>query len=363
MSATQKRISANKTIAAKTTDAKNTPATSQQKNTSIREKSAKTKSAALTLGMVGLGKMGLNMSARLLSKGNIAIVGFNHDTKKIDELVAKGGIGASSVDDLIQKLAVTKNKSQNKDHKDQPRIVWLMLPNGAPTEDTFQHILKQFSKGDIIIDGGNSNFHDSIRRHKEAAAKGVLMLDVGVSGGVVAASRGYALMIGGPKAAFSVCEPIFADLSPAEGYAHVGEEGGAGHYVKMIHNAIEYGMMQAIAEGFDLMENGRFNALDVQKISHLFNHGTIVSSFLMEMVENALTKDAKLSYLAPHVDDNGEGRWAAIEAMEHAVPFVTNTYALHARYISRDDDSFAFKMLAAIRNEFGGHAIKDGKTK
>jgi len=303
----------------------------------------------LTLGIIGLGRMGLNMANRLLSKGNISVIGYNRDSEKVDELVQKGGIGASSPLDLVKKLTPGQ------------RIVWLMLPNGAPTEDTFQLVLKQLVKGDIIIDGGNSNFHDSIRRHKQAAEKNILMLDVGVSGGVVAATRGYALMVGGPSAAYARCEPIFKDLAIAQGYAHVGEDGGSGHYVKMIHNAIEYGMMQAIAEGFDLLENGRMKNLDLPKISHLWNHGTIVSSFLMEMVENALMKDAKLEYLAPHVDDNGEGRWAAIEAMEHSVPFVANTYALHARYISRDKNSLAFRMLAAMRNEFGGHAIKDAK--
>lgn len=305
----------------------------------------------LTLGLIGLGRMGFNMANRLLQKKNVAVVGYNRTHDKVEELVANGGIGSESVDDLLSKLPQDK------------KIVWLMLPNGEPTESTFQHVLTKLSKGDIVIDGGNSNFHDSIRRHKQAADAGILMLDVGVSGGVVAATRGYALMIGGPKAAYDICQPIFHDLAIEQGYAHVGTDGGSGHYVKMIHNAIEYGMMQAIAEGLDLLENGRMKNLDLPKISHLWNHGTIVSSFLMEMVENALKKDAKLEYLAPHVDDNGEGRWAAIEAMEHSVPFVANSYALHARYISRDKNSLAFRALAAMRNEFGGHAIKEGTKK
>ncbi len=316
---------------------------------STKESTSQSNSQKLTLGIYGLGRMGLNMANRLLEKGSVNLVAYNRSQDKVAEVVKKGAVGATSVDDLLSKLQAGK------------RIVWLMLPNGSTTEEAFQYILNKLVKGDIIIDGGNSNFHDSIRRHKEAASKGIEMLDIGVSGGVVAATRGYALMIGGPKSAYDKCVPIFHDLAIAQGYAHVGEDGGSGHYVKMIHNAIEYGMMQAIAEGFDLLEHGRMKNLDLPKISHLWNHGTIVSSFLMEMMENALNKDGKLEYLAPYVEDNGEGRWAAIEAMEHAVPFTVNTYALHARYISRDKNSLAFRALAAMRNEFGGHAIKEGK--
>lgn len=295
------------------------------------------------LGFFGLGRMGANMVARLL-QANVKVVVWNRSPEPVKEAVKKGAEAGKTTQEVVKKL---KGK----------KVVWLMLPAGEVTEQKFQELLKILSKGDVIIDGANSNFHDTIRRHEEARKKGIEMLDAGVSGGIVAAKQGYAMMVGGKKSTYQYCGPIFKSMGFPEGYGLVGE-GGAGHYVKMIHNAIEYGMMQAIAEGFDLLKNGRFKGLDLPGISHIWNHGTIVSSFLMEMVEQALAKSGSLSYLKAHVDDSGEGRWSAIEAMEHSVPFTVNTYALHARYLSRDKNSFAFRMLAAMRNEFGGHAIK-----
>lgn len=302
----------------------------------------------MEIGLIGLGRMGANMVNRLLATKQHRVVVWNRSREKVDEAIKQGAVGSESIADLVAQL------------KSEKKVVWMMLPSGKVTEDAFLELLQLLRPGDILIDGANSNFLDSMRRHKMAEEKKILMLDVGVSGGVVAATRGYAMMFGGSKIAFEYIRPAVEAMCQAEGFDLVSEKGGSGHYVKMVHNAIEYGMMQAIAEGFDLMQNGTFKGtLNLPKISHLWNHGTIVQSFLMEMTENALSKSADLSYLKPFVEDNGEGRWAAIEAMEHAVPFTVNTYALHARYISRDQNSMAFRALAAMRNEFGGHAIKE----
>ncbi|MFH1590604.1 MAG: phosphogluconate dehydrogenase (NAD(+)-dependent, decarboxylating) [archaeon] len=299
----------------------------------------------MEIGFIGLGRMGLNMVKRMLTTGGIDVVVWNRSPEKVQEAVDGGAKGAGSIKELVEDL------------KQQRRVVWLMLPSGEVTENAFKEVLDMLKEGDVIIDGANSNFHDSVRRHQEAAAKGIGMLDVGVSGGIVAAEKGYAMMIGGSQDVYAFCKPIFDSFGFSEGYDLVGG-GGAGHYVKMVHNAIEYGMMQAMAEGFDLLENGSVKDLDLKKISHVWNHGTIVSSFLMEMAEKALEKSPSLDYLKPHVDDSGEGKWASVEAMENSVPFMVNTYALHARYASRDTNSLAYRMLSALRNEFGGHAIK-----
>jgi len=303
----------------------------------------------IELGLIGLGKMGFNMGSRMLESGdvNLHTYDINEDSrKKIEEA---GGVAKTSIKDLVSGLWQER------------KIIWMMLPSGKITEDSFQEILSLLKKNDIIIDGGNSNFHDTLRRHKECEEKGIKMLDVGVSGGIIAATKGYPMMIGGEKETYEYCKRIFDSFGLKEGFDLVGK-GGSGHYVKMIHNAIEYGMMQSISEGFDLLKNGRIDNLDLKRISHIWNHGTIVSSFLMEMVEQAFEnsceiKDCNLEKILPIIDDNGEGRWSANEAMEFGVPFVANTYALQARYISRDQNSFSFKLTAAIRNEFGGHTL------
>jgi len=298
------------------------------------------------IGFIGLGRMGANMVNRMLESKNLDVHVWNRSEGPRLEAKKNGATAHETVEGLISSL------------KQKKKIVWMMLPSGKITEEMFQNLLGLLNKGDIIIDGANSNYLDTIRRHKEANEKGIEMLDTGVSGGIVAATRGYPMMIGGAKKTYDYCLEIYESFGYKEGYALVGEAGGSGHYVKMIHNAIEYGMMQAISEGFDLLKNGRFENLDLLNISHIWNHGTIVESFLMQMTEQALEKDPNLGYLKPYVDDNGEGKWAAIEAMNHNVPFVVNTYALNARYISRDSNSFTFKMLAAQRAEFGGHPIK-----
>lgn len=298
----------------------------------------------MELGLIGLGKMGANMAKRMLDS-SMDLVVYDISEDAVNDLEKKGAAGAESIKDLVSKL------------KQERKVVWLMLPAGDITENTFQELKKLMENEDIIIDGANSNFHDTLRRHKETAEKGIDMLDVGVSGGIIAIETGYPMMIGGKREVYKFCKPIFDSLGIDEGYDLVGD-GGAGHYVKMVHNAVEYGMMQAIAEGFELLDCGRIKNLDLKKVSHIWNHGTIVSSFLMKMAENAFEKSPNLGDIKPYVDDSGEGRWAAIEAMEHKVPFVVNSYALHARYLSRDDNSLAFRMLAAMRNEFGGHPVK-----
>lgn len=300
----------------------------------------------IEIGFIGLGRMGANMVSRMLDSKNIEVHVWNRSEEPVKKAQEKGAIGHDCVEGMIESL------------KQERKVIWLMLPSGDITENMFQRVIKLLNKGDIIIDGANSNFHDTIRRHKEAEKLGILMLDVGVSGGIVAADKGYPMMIGGKRETYEFCKVVFDSFGIEEGYDLVGEEAGSGHYVKMIHNAIEYGMMQAIAEGFDLLDNGRFKNLNLKNISHIWNNGTIVDSFLMKMVEQALDRDPKLGYLKPYVEDNGEGRWAAIEALEFQVPFTVNSYALNARYISREENSLAFRMLAAMRQEFGGHAIK-----
>lgn len=299
------------------------------------------------IGFIGLGRMGKHMVLRLLKSKHKVIV-WNRSKSKVDEVVKKGAIAAKNPEDLVKKL------------KGKPKIVWLMLPSGKVTSDMIKLVSSKLKKGDILIDGGNANFHDSISRSKALQKKGIQFMDVGTSGGLVAATKGYCMMIGGPKEAYDYAESVFAGMCVKNGYGYMGP-GGAGHYVKMVHNSIEYGMMQAMAEGFDLLKNGRFEDLDLKTVTNVWNHGSIIESFLMQMAANALSKDGHLAYLEPYVDDTGEGRWAAFEAMEFSVPFTVNTHALYTRYSSRDKDSFAHKMLAALRNEFGGHAIKGSK--
>ncbi|MFT4312277.1 MAG: phosphogluconate dehydrogenase (NAD(+)-dependent, decarboxylating) [Candidatus Woesearchaeota archaeon] len=298
----------------------------------------------MKLAIFGLGRMGMGLTKRLVQAKHEVIV-WNRSEQKVQAATEFGAKGAKSPAEAISQLP-------------SPKIVWLMLPNGEVTETHFLQALEQLRPGDILIDGGNSQFNDSVRRHSLAQEKQIRMLDIGVSGGLHGEKNGYAMMIGGDKSAYEQIIPALDAMCMKNGYLFAGEQPGSGHYVKMVHNAIEYGMMQAISEGFDLLKNGSFENLPLKDIAHLWNHGTIVSSFLMEMAHNALEKDEPLKNLKPYVEDNGEGRWAAIDALNHQVPFVVNSYALHARYISRDPDSYSFKLLAAIRNEFGGHAVK-----
>ncbi len=302
----------------------------------------------MELGIIGLGRMGKFMALRLLK--NHKVVVHNRSPEPIKEAAKKGAIAAFTLEEMFSKLK-------------SPRIIWTMIPSGEPTEQMLSRIYDLASAGDIVIDGGNSNFKDSKRRYQKFAQKKISYMDIGVSGGLVAAKTGYCLMAGGDLATFKKVEPLLKALSVEDGYGYMGPS-GSGHYVKMVHNAIEYGMMQAIGEGFDLLNKSEYSQnLDLKKVANLWNHGSIVRSFLMEMTENAFSKDPKLSSIAGYVEDNGEGRWAVQEAIDKGVAFNVIGASLYARFQSREKDSFAMKVLAAQRLEFGGHSIKEAKKK
>ncbi|MCM2271128.1 MAG: decarboxylating 6-phosphogluconate dehydrogenase [candidate division Zixibacteria bacterium] len=297
----------------------------------------------MRIGFVGLGKMGANMVTRLRRGGHDVVV-YDTDPKAIKTVTALGAIAAKSTVDLAGKLRA-------------PRIVWVMVPSGKITEAVIHDVAKHLSKGDTIIDGGNSNYHDTKRRAAELEAREIALLDSGTSGGVWGLENGYCMMIGGNKKAYQKAEPIFKTLAPADGYRYCGES-GAGHYVKMIHNGIEYGLMQAYAEGFELLESSEYT-LDLADICHLWNQGSVVRSWLLELSERAFKADPNLEKITGYVADSGEGRWTVREAMDKDVPAVALTYALMARFRSRQEESFSAKVLAALRNQFGGHAVKE----
>lgn len=294
------------------------------------------------IGFVGLGKMGGNMVERLLRDSHQVVV-YNRTADKVQDAVKKGAVGSSSLENMVSKLQGRK-------------IIWLMVPAGQPVDQNIADLIPLLSKGDIVVDGGNSYYKDTLRRHAALMVKGIHFLDCGTSGGIWGLKVGYCLMIGGGEEAFTSVEPIFKTLAPPDGYLHCGSS-GAGHLVKMIHNGIEYGMMQAYAEGFNILEASSYN-LDLQKISHLWNQGSVVRSWLLELAELAFQKDPKLEKLEPFVSDSGEGRWTVLESIERNVPAPVITLSLQARLASRDKNSFAHRMLAALRNEFGGHAVK-----
>ncbi|HWB55884.1 MAG TPA: decarboxylating 6-phosphogluconate dehydrogenase, partial [Gaiellaceae bacterium] len=240
---------------------------------------------------------------------------------------------------------------------EQPRVVWLMIPAGDPTEKAFQNLLPLLEDGDVLVDGGNSNFRDSMRRAAEAKGKGVCFLDAGVSGGIWGLAEGYCLMVGGEERAVATVEPALATLAPEGGYAHVGPS-GAGHFVKMVHNGIEYGLMQAYAEGFELMKEIPDFELDLREVAALWQHGSVVRGWLLELLERAFAADPGLELIRGYVEDSGEGRWTVHEAIDAAVPLPAISLALFARFASRQDESFAAKVEAALRNQFGGHAVQ-----
>jgi 6-phosphogluconate dehydrogenase len=299
----------------------------------------------MQLGMVGLGKMGSFMTTRLLAGGH-EVVATDLSREAIDAAVTQGARAAASLDDLLKAL-------------DTPRVVWVMVPAGAPTEQTVATLARTVDAGDIVIDGGNSNYKDSIRRAGIVAARGAHFLDVGTSGGVWGLKEGYALMIGGDAAAVERMRPIFETLAPARdrGWARVGPS-GAGHFVKMVHNGIEYGMMQAYAEGFSILKHKKELELDLAQVAELWRHGSVVRSWLLDLTARALTKSPTLDDIKPFVSDSGEGRWTVAEAIDLDVPAPVITLALLQRLRSRDEESFADRLLAALRNEFGGHAVK-----
>jgi 6-phosphogluconate dehydrogenase (decarboxylating) len=290
----------------------------------------------MQLGMIGLGRMGGNMTKRLEERG--------HDMKTYDPGVDST---AKTLEELRDQLAA-------------PRSFWMMVPAGKVTEDTFQTLLGLAAPGDVIVDGGNSNFHDSQRRYAEAKERGVGFVDAGVSGGVWGLANGYCLMVGGDDDAGAQVEPVFHDLAPEDGYAHVGAS-GAGHFTKMVHNGIEYGLMQAYAEGFEVMKQSEFD-LDLHEIAGIWRYGSVVRSWLLELLHNAFELEGgHLEKIRGYVEDSGEGRWTIAEAIEENVPVPVITAALFARFASRQDESFAAKVNAALRNQFGGHAVQAEK--
>lgn len=297
----------------------------------------------MKIGFIGLGKMGGNMVERLLIN-NHEIVAYNLTEKEIQEAAAKGAVASNSVADLVEKLP-------------EQKIVWLMVPSGAPVDQNIAELVKYLKAGDIIIDGGNSKWKDTQKRAAELKEKGISLLDCGTSGGVWGLQNGYCLMYGGDKTACDTLEPIFKTLAPEDGYMYCGES-GAGHFTKMIHNGIEYGMMQAYAEGFEIMEKSPYE-IDLHKVSKVWQKGSVVRSWLLELASNALEKDPKLSKVADYVPDSGEGRWTVEAAIELDVPAHVITSSLFTRFASRQEESFAMKLLSALRNQFGGHAIKE----
>ena len=296
----------------------------------------------MEIGFVGLGRMGGNMVTRLL-RGGHRVVAYDRSESAVSAVAASGAKGASSLGDLVAALA-------------KPRTVWVMVPAGDPTESTIREVAGHMESGDIVVDGGNTRYKDDVRRAKELAARGVLYVDAGTSGGIWGLQNGYCLMVGGERPAIDRLAPALETLAPPDGWVHVGAV-GAGHYVKMIHNGIEYGMMQAYAEGFELMSVSEYG-LDLPRIAKLWNQGSVVRSWLLELAADALAGDPKLAALKPWVEDSGEGRWTVEDAVEKSIPAPVLTASLFARFRSRRENSFADRMLAALRNAFGGHAVK-----
>lgn len=296
----------------------------------------------MQIAMIGLGRMGGNMVRRLL-RGNHEVVVYDRDAAAVEKLVGEGAKGATSLADLVSKLKT-------------PRAAWVMVPSGAPTQATIDELAGLMEKGDIVIDGGNSNFRDSMRRSAELEKKGLRFLDVGTSGGIWGLEVGYCMMIGGDKGAYEHVLPGLVTLAPKDGCAYFGKA-GAGHFAKMVHNGVEYAMMQSYAEGFELMKASEFG-YDLREVTHVWNQGSVVRSWLLELCERAFVKDPELKQLKAYVDDSGEGRWTVNEAVAHAVPVPTIAASLFARFTSRQESSFAMRVLAALRNEFGGHAVK-----
>jgi 6-phosphogluconate dehydrogenase len=296
----------------------------------------------MRIGFIGLGRMGANMVRRLLRNGH-EVVAYNRTAEKTKEIAGEGAEAAFTIEELVGKLK-------------KPRAVWIMVPAGDATEAQIEELLEHLEKGDTIIDGGNTNFHDDQRRHPELKRKGIDYVDAGVSGGIWGLANGFCLMVGGDAEPIKRLEPAFKDLAPLGGYLHTGGP-GSGHYVKMVHNGIEYGMMQAYAEGFEIMHASDY-PLDLQSIAKLWNHGSVVRSWLLELLEPALAGDQNLSRIKGWVADSGEGRWTIQEAIDKDVPAPIITLSLLMRFRSRQDDSYGAKVLAALRNEFGGHAVK-----
>ena len=298
----------------------------------------------MQLAMIGLGRMGGNMAERLMRHGHEMVV-FDRTAETVAKYEKLGATGTSDLAKMVQALRA-------------PRVIWIMVPAGDPVDQTIATLTPMLSAGDIIIDGGNSNFHDTIRRGQQLAQSKIELIDSGTSGGIWGLENGYCLMVGGSEPAVKHCEPIFTALAPENGYAHVGPT-GSGHYVKMVHNGIEYGLLQAYAEGYEILHASKiFPKLDLEQISEVWQHGSVVRSWLNELAASAFARDASLGAVKGWVADSGEGRWTVQEAIDLDVPAPVITLSLLARFRSRQTDSFGAKVIAALRNEFGGHEVK-----
>jgi len=299
----------------------------------------------MEIGIAGLGRMGANIARRLMAGGHRVVVA-NRSPGPVDELVGEGAVAAYSWAELVEKLAA-------------PRTIWLMVPAGDPTEQLLEDFAAMLSPGDLLVDGGNSNYKDSQRRAAALAAKGLLFVDAGTSGGIWGRTEGYAMMVGGEAAAVERLRPALETLAPApdRGWGHMGPA-GAGHYVKMVHNGIEYGLMEAYAEGFEILRAKEEFGLDLHQIAEVWRYGSVVRSWLLDLTAAALAEDAELSDIKGWVADSGEGRWTVAEAIDHDIPAPVITLSLMRRFDSRQDESYAAKLLAAMRNQFGGHEVK-----
>ncbi|MDQ3620849.1 MAG: decarboxylating 6-phosphogluconate dehydrogenase [Actinomycetota bacterium] len=296
----------------------------------------------MRIGMVGLGKMGANMTRRLLRHHHKVVV-YDVNQKAAEGLASEGAVGASSLEDLVSQL-------------EGPRTIWIMVPAGDVTDRTVAELGELLESGDTLVDGGNSRYTDSMARAQALAPKEVSFVDAGTSGGVWGLEEGYCLMLGGEKGAIERLEPILTALAPENGFAHVGPS-GAGHFTKMVHNGVEYGLMQAYGEGFELLQSSPFD-LDLGQVAEVWRHGSVVRSWLLDLAARALKEDPGLQRVEGWVEDSGEGRWTLETAIDNAVPIPVIAQALFARFASRQDESFSAKMLAALRNQFGGHSIR-----
>jgi 6-phosphogluconate dehydrogenase len=302
-----------------------------------------TASSPVRLGMVGLGRMGGNMTVRLLRQSH-QVVGYARSERSREQVATQGAEVAASLEELVKSL-------------DPPRIVWVMVPAGDPTEEVLSELADLLDEGDVVVDGGNSLFRDSLRRAAELARRGIRFVDAGVSGGIWGLAEGYCMMLGGDAEAIERLRPALDALAPENGWAHVGQN-GAGHFVKMVHNGIEYGLLQAYGEGFEILRHSVYE-LDLHQIAELWRHGAVVRSWLLDLLASALSKDPELQDVAGYVEDSGEGRWTVLTAIDEDVPAPVTALSLFARFASRQDESYAAKVIAALRHEFGGHAVKE----
>jgi 6-phosphogluconate dehydrogenase len=300
----------------------------------------------MQLAMVGLGRMGANMTERLLKGGHDVVV-FDRNPSAVASSASLGATASGTLSEMVSKL------------DGKPKVVWIMVPAGAPTEETIDELLGLLGQGDVIIDGGNTNWKDGLRDYDRCKAKGVSLIDAGTSGGVWGLTEGYCLMVGGDDDKVKACEPIFLTLAPEGGYAHVGPA-GAGHFSKMVHNGIEYALMQAYGEGFEILRASQFK-YDLHQLASIWRYGSVIRSWLLDLTVRAFEEDPDLDRIRGWVDDTGEGRWTVQAAIDENVPAPVITLSLMSRFVSRQDESFSAKVIAALRNQFGGHAVKAEK--